>query len=184
MLFIIVLVMIISIFGVYNIVKNREPSNFQKETMSITESNRKKEIKSSEKTKTNKVDNTIKWMIKIPKLKINVPIREGTSQQILKVGIGHFEDTSKWNGNVGLAGHNRGYKCDFFKDIYKLNINDVIIYFSGKKERKYKVTMNKLIEETNWNYLEDTEDNRITLITCENNKREYRRCIQAMEIKK
>ena len=183
LLSIIVLIMIISIFFVYNIVKNRELSSFQKEATSITESDIKKEIKSSEKTNTNQVDNTIKWRIKIPKLKMDVQIREGTTQPILKVGVGHFENTSKWNGNVGLAGHNRGYKCDFFRDIHKLELDDIIIYLSGKKERKYRVTMNKVIKETNWKYLEDTEDNRITLITCESNKREYRRCIQAIEIK-
>ena len=32
-------------------------------------------------------------------------------------------------------------------------------------------------------YLENTEENRITLITCVENQKEYRRCIQAEEIK-
>ena len=41
---------------------------------------------------------------------------------------------------------------------------------------------NKIIKETEWIYIKNTKDNRITLITCEENKREYRRCIQAVEI--
>ena len=51
---------------------------------------------------------------------------------------------------------------------------------NGKKV--YRVQTNKVIKETDWSYLENTKDNRITLITCEENRREYRRCIQAVEI--
>ncbi len=43
--------------------------------------------------------------------------------------------------------------------------------------------MNKIIKQTNWEYIENTKDNRITLITCVENMYEYRRCIQAIEIK-
>ena len=41
---------------------------------------------------------------------------------------------------------------------------------------------NKIVLETDWSYLKDTKDNRITLITCEENRREYRRCIQAVQV--
>ena len=30
-------------------------------------------------------------------------------------GAGHFEDTSIWNGNIAVAGHNRGVRNDFGK---------------------------------------------------------------------
>lgn len=39
-----------------------------------------------------------------------------------------------------------------------------------------------VIEETNWSYLENTVENKITLITCVENEPSYRRCIQATEI--
>lgn len=48
--------------------------------------------------------------------------------------------------------------------------------------KKYKVETNIVIKETDWSYIGNTKDNRITLITCEENKREYRRCIQGIEI--
>ena len=67
------------------------------------------------------------------------------------------------------------------KDIKKLKNGDEIIYSTEKGERKYKVVVNKIIEETDWQYIKNTKDNRITLITCEINKRAYRRCIQAIE---
>ena len=42
--------------------------------------------------------------------------------------------------------------------------------------------MNKIIEQTDWKYVQNTEDNRITLITCVENMHDYRRCVQAVEV--
>lgn len=126
---------------------------------------------------------TNSWRIKIPSLGIDAPIAEGTSQEALRRTVGHFEQSSIWDGNVALAGHNRGYRCNFFQEIKKLEDGDIIIYSTAQGERKYKVVLNKIIRDTNWTYVSPTEDNRITLITCEENKKEYRRCIQGIEIK-
>ena len=124
------------------------------------------------------------WRVKIPKLKLDAPIVEGTSAESLRRTVGHFEKTAKWMGNIGLAAHNRGYRCNFFQEITKLRKGDIIIYCTEKGERRYKVMKNAVIKETDWSYLRDTKDNRITLITCEAGKRKYRRCIQAIEVKK
>ena len=96
--------------------------------------------------------------------------------------MGHFCESSKWNGNVALAAHNRGYNCNFFQNIKKLSKGDIVIYSTQNGIRRYKVEINKIIDETDWSYVHNTEDNRITLITCEENKKEYRRCVQAVEI--
>ena len=63
------------------------------------------------------------------------------------------------------------------------NKGDKIIYKTANKTRTYLVETNTVIKQTNWNYLEPTKDNRITLITCEKDRKEYRRCIQAIEVK-
>ena len=83
---------------------------------------------------------------------------------------------------MALAGHNRGIECNFFQNIKYLKVGDKIIYTTKKGKREYKVIMNKIIKQTNWEYIENTKDNRITLITCVENMYEYRRCIQAVEI--
>lgn len=41
--------------------------------------------------------------IKIPELGISVKIYEGTGSSTLAKGVGHFEETSIWDGNVALA---------------------------------------------------------------------------------
>ncbi len=124
----------------------------------------------------------ITWRIQIPKINLDVHIEEGTNTNTLLEAVGHFEVTSKWNGNVGLAAHNRGYQCNFFQKIKNLTIGDEIIYTTTNGKKVYKVQTNKVILETDWSYLEPSKENKITLITCEENRREYRRCVQAIEI--
>lgn len=122
------------------------------------------------------------WKLEIPTLNLIAPIKKGTTQEVLKTGIGHFEGTPVWNGNVSLAAHNRGYKCNFFAKLKELKIGDKIIYYTKYGKREYKVILNKVINQTDWSYVENTEDNRLTLITCVENMFEYRRCVQAVRI--
>lgn len=126
--------------------------------------------------------NQSKWIIEIPKINLLAPIKEGTSQEVLADAVGHFEESEKYEGNVALAGHNRGYNCDFFGEIKKLKNGDKIIYYTDEGKKEYEVVLNKIIHQTDWTYIENTEDNRITLITCVENMHEYRRCIQAVEV--
>lgn len=123
------------------------------------------------------------WRIKIEKIHLDAPILEGTTNEVLRRGVGHFESSSKENGNICLAAHNRGYKYNYFQEIKKLENGDIITYMSESGNKNYKVFRNEVIEETDWTYLKNTEENIITLVTCEENAREYRRCIQAKEVK-
>lgn len=123
-----------------------------------------------------------KWRIQIPKLNLDAHIEEGTTDDILLRAVGHFENTGKWNGNVCLAGHNRGYQCNFFQKIKDLKVGDEIIYCTAQGKKVYQVQTNKVILETDWSYIENTKDDRITLITCEENRGEYRRCIQGVQV--
>lgn len=47
------------------------------------------------------------WQIEIPAINLVAPIKQGTSQEVMLKYVGHFEETSMWKGNVGLAAHNR-----------------------------------------------------------------------------
>ena len=38
-----------------------------------------------------------------------------------------------------------------------------------------------IIDETDWSYLQETEDNRLTLITCVKGQSDKRLCVQAVE---
>ena len=65
----------------------------------------------------NKINN---WYIEIPAINLKANIAEGTTKEIMEDYIGHFEETSKKIGNIGLAAHNRGYKNNYFQNIKKL----------------------------------------------------------------
>lgn len=124
------------------------------------------------------IENEEIWQIKIPKIKLEAPIAEGTTVEVMNKFVGHFEETNLWNGNVGLAAHNRGYPVNYFENLKKLNFGDEIIYIKGKNKRTYKVDTIEIIKETDWSYLQKSRENKITLITCVENNPEYRLCIQ------
>lgn len=127
---------------------------------------------------------TSKWRIQIPVIQLDVAIQEGTSNTVMRQAVGHFENTAYINGNVCLAAHNRGYKYNFFQLIKNLKIGDTIIYQYKGEEKIYEVKINACILETDWTYLQNSNENKITLITCAENMPEYRICVQAEEVKK
>ena len=139
---------------------------------------------SFEKNNTQEVSNSqenIVWQIEIPSINLNALIAEGTSKEIMDEFVGHFEETVKENGNIGLAAHNRGYKVNYFQDLKKLKEGDEIIYKYKEFEKRYVVETLKIISDEDWSLLENTEDNRITLITCVENEPNYRRLVQAVD---
>ena len=123
------------------------------------------------------------WQIKIPKISLIANIKEGTTKEILNQYVGHFTTTQKESGNIGLAAHNRGYKVNYFQDLKLLKEGDEIVYKYNNHEKIYEVEKCRIIKDTEWKYLENAEDNMLTLITCVENQPEYRRCIQAIEKK-
>ena len=111
----------------------------------------------------------------------NAPIRESVELSTLSQTIGHFPSTSIYEGNIGLASHNSGDKGDFFKNLNKINIGSEIYYQTNYGTKRYVVTIKTVINDDDWSYLQETEDNRITLITCVKGQPEKRLCVQAVE---
>jgi len=114
-------------------------------------------------------------------LLIDAPIRESVELSTLSQAIGHFTSTSLYEGNVGLASHNSGSSGTYFKDLYKIKKGNEIYYETNYGTKKYVVETITEIEETDFSYLQETKDNRITLITCVKNKPNLRLCVQAVE---
>ena len=130
------------------------------------------------------IPNDVIGTLEIPKIDVKAQIKEGVDLDTLKTDIGHFPNSSIWNGNIALASHNRGNDvAHYFQDINKLEKGDLIIYKSEMGERRYKVTDIQEIESTDWSKIEDTKENKITLITCVVNKPELRLCVQGEETK-
>ena len=116
--------------------------------------------------------------LEIPSINFKDIVVEGTDQAALAQGIGLFEHSNILEGNVCLAGHNT-YR--FLANLKNVQEGDIIKYSSALGNKEYKITTIKQIQETDWSMLQDTEDNRITIITCVRNKPELRLCVQAIE---
>ena len=118
--------------------------------------------------------------IEIPTLGLSVRIYQGTDSKTLAKGVGHFEDTSIWEGNVCLAAHNRGANS-YFGQIHTLNIGDKITLTTKLGTRTYKVTDVSKVSETDRSGLADSGENMLTLYTCVRNQRDQRWCVTAVE---
>lgn len=118
--------------------------------------------------------------IHIPALDRTITVYEGETLDNMKLGVGHFEDTSIWEGNVGVAGHNRG-SAAYLSGIWNLNYGDEIIYTTKYGQRTYEVTSIEKISETDYSKLSWSNENMLTLITCVANESTYRWAVQAVE---
>ena len=121
------------------------------------------------------------WYIEIPVINLKAPIAEGIDANTLNTKVGHFPDTAMDYGNIGLAAHNRGYEFNYFENLKKLKNDDQIIYNYKGLIRTYNVNKIEIIENSNWEFLKKSDENKITLITCVENEPNYRRCVQAIE---
>lgn len=127
-------------------------------------------------------DNSIIGTLTIPKINlVDVKICEGVELEVLSNSIGHFESTNIYEGNVGLAAHNAGTSANYFANINKLEKGDEIYYKTNYGTKKYVVDNITEINSYDWSKLEETEDNRITLITCISGNTNSRLCVQGIE---
>ena len=119
--------------------------------------------------------------LNIPALDVSVKVYQGTDSTQLAKGAGHFPSTSIWDGNVAVAGHNRGTNC-YFGSIHTLDVGDAIKLTTKLGTRTYAVTSVTKISETDSSMLAATAANCITLYTCVRGQSAYRWCVRAVEV--
>ncbi len=117
--------------------------------------------------------------LKIPAIGLSVRVYEGTDSGTLAKGAGHFPGTSIWDGNVCVAGHNRGVRDDF-GDLHTLKPGDTVTWTTKLGTRPYEVVSVEKVLETDTSGTTSTSDNRLTLYTCVKNQRAYRWCVTAV----
>ena len=124
----------------------------------------------------------------IPKLQIEAPILDGTSQKVMKNAVGHFVESDYWEGNVSLASHNSGTNAHYFERINTLEADDEIDYITKLGTKKYAVQSIQQINSTDWsmvvknNHQSGEKENTITLITCINGNPNIRLCVRGVEM--
>ena len=109
--------------------------------------------------------------ITIPKIDVNLPIYNGTSQDVLSKGVGHMEQSSYPLGGVSthcvLTGHRGLPSAVLFTDLDKLEIGDEFYLHVLDEILAYKVDQIKVVEPNESGVLEiiDGKD-YCTLVTC------------------
>lgn len=154
-----------------NAIQNRLLEDINVENAENKENDTLMEIKNGE---------NVLGIIKIDKISYEGLVYDGTSLDTLSKGVGHFESSPYFEGNVCLAAHNT---INQWSKLYTVEVGDKITYTSFLGTKEYEISKVTEIEETDWSMLEETSDNRITLITCVRGKPSQRLCVQGLEIK-
>ena len=109
----IALILLVFVFGGVNIayeslqITNHTEENIYEETQKIQESPSDLDEEIENKLKEYEKISSEEWQIEIPIIGLIAPIAHGTTQEVMREYVGHFEQTSLWKGNIGLAAHNR-----------------------------------------------------------------------------
>lgn len=130
----------------------------------------KQTIKKDEvKTDKYKVGDVI-GILNIPKINLEVSIKRGIDNEILKDAVGHFENTSMPGdyGNFAVAGHRAYTSNKFFSNLDELQIGDEINVLSGEKNYIYKVNDIEVVTPDKVEVVSSTDKSKkeITLVTC------------------
>lgn len=113
--------------------------------------------------------------LSIPAVGMDKYIYEGTGATPLSKGVGHFDCTPGWNGNIGLAGHNRGYngRAAFIK-LKDVELGDLVYYTTAYGTRTYQVTSIDAVSVNDTSGLAQDGSYKLTMYTCKANQPELK----------
>lgn len=116
------------------------------------------------------VGQTLGYIV-IPKIDVNLPIYSGISEDVLKKGVGHLEQSSYPLGGESthsvLTGHRGLPSATLFTDLDKLEIGDEFYLHVLDEILAYKVDQIKVVEPEDSGELEIVEgEDYCTLVTC------------------
>lgn len=102
--------------------------------------------------------------IEIPRLGMKVAILEGTTSQILQLGVGHIAGTALPGelGNIAIAGH----RDTFFRALKDIRTHDEIQIQTATDLSRYEVDGVEIVDPANIAVLAPSSDSALTLVTC------------------
>jgi sortase A len=103
-------------------------------------------------------------VLRIPKLRLEVPVLPGTDDRTLDRGVGHIEHTALpgTEGNAGIAGHRDG----FFRGLKDIAAGDVIELETASGTETYHVERTWVVDPETVSVLDATPTRALTLVTC------------------
>ncbi|HEY7379154.1 MAG TPA: class D sortase [Steroidobacteraceae bacterium] len=103
-------------------------------------------------------------VLRIPSIKLAVPIYEGTGETTLDRGAGRIAGTAQLDaaGNIGIAAHRDG----FFRGLKDLRVGEEMMLQTIAGDRRYRVTKLLITSPTDVSVIAPTATPAITLVTC------------------
>ena len=103
-------------------------------------------------------------VLRIPRLRLEVPVLPGTDDRTLDRAVGHIEDTPLpgADGNSGIAGHRDG----FFRGLKDITQGDVIELETTKGKEVYRIERTWVVDPEDVGVLDPTPTRALTLVTC------------------
>ena len=109
--------------------------------------------------------------LEIPKISVRLPIYHGTTDDVMKKGVGHIKNTSLpiggENTHCVLTGHTGLSRAEIFTRLNELEVNDYFYINTLNEQLIYKVYQIKVVLPTELEDLKIIEGkDLVTLITC------------------
>ena len=103
-------------------------------------------------------------VLRIPKIRLEVPVLRGTDEFTLNRAVGHIDDTALpgTDGNSGIAGHRDG----FFRGLKDIGPDDAIELETLRGKEVYRVERTWVVSPEDVSVLDPTPTRSLTLVTC------------------
>jgi sortase A len=103
-------------------------------------------------------------VLRIPSVKLAVPVFDGTSEQNLNRGAGRIAGTAQIGepGNVGIAAHRDG----FFRALKDVQIGDLLLLERLGATEAYRIVSTVIVDPSDVSVLQPTTTHSVTLVTC------------------
>lgn len=106
--------------------------------------------------------------IQIPRLGVDAIVVRGTTPEVLRAGVGHYEESPLpcGEGNAAIAGHRTTFSKPF-ADLHRLRPGDEVVVVTPVGRCTYEVMGRPWVTHpTDWSVLEPAGGSVLTLTTC------------------
>jgi sortase A len=103
-------------------------------------------------------------ILRIPRLKLEVPVYDGTADAVLDLAAGRIEDTALPGqaGNVGIAAHRDG----FFRVLKDIKEGDALVLDTPVATEQYRVEWIRITTPDDVSVIDPTPSPVVTLVGC------------------